>query len=1131
MSGPFEYAEPDPLIAAPAKPAAKPPPEPTWSQSRGAYFRLGRDDVPFINEQRYNDAYADLIADFSAEAGHNVLPDYGFGNEDGSFTYSEDKIWRDIARIRQRNPGFLKKYARDRTGFEQAARQAELEKSAKATDIASRTGNGIKGWSAWLVGGLTASFTDPINVMTMPLGVGQVGVARKIIGEGLINAATEAVEQPLVAIERNQRGEDLTLEEAAANVGAAFVFGNVFGAGGAGLEKGFDWYKARGGLGPLEKRMGRALSKADPSDIAILGHAIAQDYVQEMPDLNLALTAKQWLGDRLTPDEAAAIATVMRSQEIDQASPYEATPAGDASHRMQLAAEIEARLAETEDRPIKPQASPVPTGVAPAAPIVPSYAPRATVKAAIGRAEYGDGSVYRNPKSSAEGQYQFIDDTWVGLYTRRFGNQGLSRAQIIARKREPSIQSVLMDDLLADNSRMLRRAGQPETAGNLYLAHFAGGNSVKVLRAAPDTPLEQLFSAKAMNANAFMKGRTADWLVNWAARKMGDGAAVRAGDVPVLRQDMFDDEAAWDLAQANETSLAMERIRLDAEEARARADDDFWPVIDRDDYDLTQEISPWDDQISAIDAPSVARLDLPAQADDVAIAPSGEERRVRYAVVEASALQASHDDVGRVNADYPPLLQPRDRSRGVSQAQVADIAARLDPRLLGRSPKASDGAPIVSDSGLAVSGNGRILAIRRAYAEGGEAAARYRAFVNEAHPEAADMEQPVLVRVLDRDMSEDDLIDFARAANTRDTAGFSATEQALTDATMIDGDMLDLFRPGGLDLPANRDFVRRFLKSAVSPTEYNSMVTADGFPSAAGYQRIQAAMLAKAYGQSSMVAEIVEATDTNIKAIGQALADASGRWAQMVTSVQRGAIAPEMDITTHLNEAVALIQKSRADRVALSDLVDQREMFSGNAVSPITEAMLRLFYANEDLTKALGRDRLAKALDFYAEEALKSQPGGGLFGDFLRANPEAVLSLARERQFDGQADFFDQPTGDPRGRQSSAGEELADGEGEGLSRGPGQGPGGAPGWIDQETLRQWDDPVGEGAQLQSDSLEHDARMAADTAAEDPANEMLFSLDGEEPKSAKQIFDEIDREGREADAVRQCAAPPKPQGDA
>lgn len=102
---------------------------------------------------------------------------------------------------------------------------------------------------------------------------------------------------------------------------------------------------------------------------------------------------------------------------------------------------------------------------------------------------------------------------------------------------------------------------------------------------------------------------------------------------------------------------------------------------------------------------------------------------VRWAVVEAADLVASHDNALRPNPDFPAELQPRDRTRAASEAQITKIANNIDPELLGESRKASDGAPIVGADRVVESGNARTIALRRAYA-GGKAEG-YRAWLAE----------------------------------------------------------------------------------------------------------------------------------------------------------------------------------------------------------------------------------------------------------------------------------------------------------------------------------------------------------------------------------------------------------------
>lgn len=77
------------------------------------------------------------------------------------------------------------------------------------------------------------------------------------------------------------------------------------------------------------------------------------------------------------------------------------------------------------------------------------------------------------------------------------------------------------------------------------------------------------------------------------------------------------------------------------------------------------------------------------------------------------------------------------------------------------------------ESGVVLSGNGRSLAVRRAYAAGGAQAQRYRAYLDEQGFDTAGMARPFLIRVAPSDMTQADIEAFTREANERDNLAFS----------------------------------------------------------------------------------------------------------------------------------------------------------------------------------------------------------------------------------------------------------------------------------------------------------------------------------------------------------------------
>lgn len=165
-------------------------------------------------------------------------------------------------------------------------------------------------------------------------------------------------------------------------------------------------------------------------------------------------------------------------------------------------------------------------------------------------AESGGDDLAAASTSSAFGRYQFIQSTWVDNYKATFGDTGESRAAILAKRADGDIQDQVMQTFTENNLRQLREAGVPATNSTAYLAHFLGtDDAIKVLRAAPETPIGDVVRAASINANeaVFRNMETAGDLIGWSARKMGDpetsiptapSIAQAANDVGVDRVDL-----------------------------------------------------------------------------------------------------------------------------------------------------------------------------------------------------------------------------------------------------------------------------------------------------------------------------------------------------------------------------------------------------------------------------------------------------------------------------------------------------------------------------------------------------------------------------------------------------------------
>lgn len=421
---------------------------------------------------------------------------------------------------------------------------------------------------------------------------------------------------------------------------------------------------------------------------------------------------------------------------------------------------------------------------------------------------------------------------------------------------------------------------------------------------------------------------------------------------------------------------------------------------------------------------------------DTVVTPGGKEFEVREEVVEASSLITSNSADGKVNPAYPKALQPRDRSRSASLTQVNDIAANLNPKLLGKNASVTDGAPIVSPDNEVESGNGRTLGIQQAYARGN--GDKYRAWVESQGHDTSGMTEPVLIRRRVTPMTDAERVDYTTAANERTTLALSSTERAVADGKKM-APILHLFHGGDVAGAANREFVRAFMGDVASKSDRGNLMDSDGMLSQDGRRRIEAALLAAAYDDPALVNDIFESADSDIKSIGGALLDAAGPWAQMRQESRDGQISKSVDVTPNLMEAVNLVRQARAQGKSVYELVNQNDIFSGE-LDQATKDWVSVFYRGASLARARGRDKVADALLTYTQLARATQPGANLFGD-----PEvSSADLIR-----GTHDKLDRQESQASQQQGLFGDARPDDQGTGARRADGQRP--APGARSETT--------------------------------------------------------------------------------
>ena len=385
---------------------------------------------------------------------------------------------------------------------------------------------------------------------------------------------------------------------------------------------------------------------------------------------------------------------------------------------------------------------------------------------------------------------------------------------------------------------------------------------------------------------------------------------------------------------------------------------------------------------------------------------SGAQLAGHWALAEADQLVTSHDEGLRQNPAYPQQLQPRERSRAASEAQIARMAQRLQPERLAHSADAATGAPIVGADGLVESGNARSIAIKRVYAGPGPQAAAYKDFL-QAHaaefglmPEqVAGMQKPVLVRVRDTPVNR---AEFARQANAPTVAMMSPAEQARADAARMDSmDGLEPDESGDFSGAASRGFVRRFM-ARLPVSEQAAMVDADGRLSSAGYARVRNAVLAKAWGAgeggSDALARMTESLDDNTRSISRALMMAAPETARMREAIAAGA-RHDADIAGDVAAAAQEISRLREAGQSVQQALAQTDAF-GDKHTPEARALMQFMADNARRPR-----RIAKLIQAYwqALDAAGDPHQQGMFDGQAAPTKQALLQAAMRQVQDAPA--------------------------------------------------------------------------------------------------------------------------------
>ena len=162
------------------------------------------------------------------------------------------------------------------------------------------------------------------------------------------------------------------------------------------------------------------------------------------------------------------------------------------------------------------------------------------------QAESGGRQFAKNPASSALGPFQFISSTFLDVVLRYFPqlSEGKSNAEILALRVDPKVARDAALAYTRANAAFLQGRGVATQPAHLRLAFLVGpSGAVNVIAAEPETPVSNLLSKAAMEANPFLDGMTAKQLIERSEREAAGleplpalGApAKQAADKPQIR--------------------------------------------------------------------------------------------------------------------------------------------------------------------------------------------------------------------------------------------------------------------------------------------------------------------------------------------------------------------------------------------------------------------------------------------------------------------------------------------------------------------------------------------------------------------------------------------------------------------
>ena len=216
-----------------------------------------------------------------------------------------------------------------------------------------------------------------------------------------------------------------------------------------------------------------------------------------------------------------------------------------------------------------------------------------------------------------------------------------------------------------------------------------------------------------------------------------------------------------------------------------------------------------------------------AQGEDTAIFFPGGKDQGKFEIWELADIVPSHIQQGGllvVNPAYPQGVQERQYHKDENeQIKVRQNAANLSPQfLIYDNPDCVNGPPVITRSGVVLGGNSRTMSLALAYDDIEQKAKEYKDYLYQRAKsfgllpgDIAMFKQPVLVRVINKDLSNADMAKMSRQYNTPLTQSMDANADGISRSKFITEECLAIFKT---DIESNEDIstIRAYLDSPLS---------------------------------------------------------------------------------------------------------------------------------------------------------------------------------------------------------------------------------------------------------------------------------------------------------------------------